>query len=492
MYGGYAGAANPGNPDYQAFELYETMLSGDLNSDDGPGFENNDENSYHVVTGTDTDETAVINDFTITAGNADGAPVYVGGGMYNDYGSPTLVHCTFRENSAHYGGGMCNRYESNPTLIDCTFSGNWATWDGGGMDNRYDSSPTLVDCVFSDDRADDEGGAVYNASSITLTGCAFHRNSAGNGGGGMINLSDDVSLADCTFTANSSAKGGAIKEHGDSALTDCTFNGNSATGWGGGLYIYAASPTLTNCAFTGNVSGGYGGALYNNDGDSVLVNCSFSGNTADHDGGAVYNWSSSDPTLSNCTFANNVAVNGPTIACDSQNVSDASHVSVSGCILWDGWDGVWNDNESTITISYSTVQSGWMGLGNIDLDPLFADVLGPDGVGGTEDDNLRLTPGSPCIDAGDPAYVPQPGETDLDGHARVLCGRVDMGAYEFGIGDADCNETVDLFDFADWAMCMTGPSAGPYAEGCEAFDFEYDADVDLDDYSRFLSVFEGP
>lgn len=78
---------------------------------------------------------------------------------------------------------------------------------------------------------------------------------------------------------------------------------------------------------------------------------------------------------------------------------------------------------------------------------------------------------------------------DLDGHARVLCEQVDIGAYEFGIGDVDCNQSVDLFDFADWPMCMTGPGDGACADGCEAFDF--DSSINLGDYSQFLSVFDG-
>ncbi len=92
------------------------------------------------------------------------------------------------------------------------------------------------------------------------------------------------------------------------------------------------------------------------------------------------------------------------------------------------------------------------------------------------------------IDVNTPGYDPSP-DTDLDGHARILCDWVDMGPYEFGIGDFDCNQTVNLLDFADWAMCMTGPSGDPYAQGCEAFDF--DSCINLGDYSRFLLVFDG-
>ncbi|MHC4828110.1 MAG: hypothetical protein ACYTEY_16270, partial [Planctomycetota bacterium] len=57
LMGGYAGTGMP-EPDERNIALYETILSGDLLGDDLPDFLNNDENSYHVVTGSGTDATA--------------------------------------------------------------------------------------------------------------------------------------------------------------------------------------------------------------------------------------------------------------------------------------------------------------------------------------------------------------------------------------------------------------------------------------------------
>ena len=53
------------------------------------------------------------------------------------------------------------------------------------------------------------------------------------------------------------------------------------------------------------------------------------------------------------------------------------------------------------------------GVGNVGGDPLFVDPIGPDTLPGTEDDDLRLQSGSPCIDAADNTAVP-PDDTDLD------------------------------------------------------------------------------
>ncbi len=70
---------------------------------------------------------------------------------------------------------------------------------------------------------------------------------------------------------------------------------------------------------------------------------------------------------------------------------------------------------------------------------------------GTEDDDLRLLAASPCIEAGDPGLVIEFGETDLDGHPRVMGCRVDMGAYEFvtgdpGSGDLDGDGVIEYDD----------------------------------------------
>ena len=114
LMGGYAGIGAD-DPDARDIEAYETILSGDLLGDDGPAgtFENNDENSYHVTTGSDTDKTAVLDGFIITAGNADdfsAQDTTRGGGLCIVNGSPTISSCESIVNfGAGRGGGMYNQ-----------------------------------------------------------------------------------------------------------------------------------------------------------------------------------------------------------------------------------------------------------------------------------------------------------------------------------------------------------------------------------------------
>jgi hypothetical protein len=125
LYGGYAGFG-ASEPNERDVEGYETILSGDLNGDDGPSFANYDENSYHVVTGSATDETAVLDGFIITGGNAQGTEYHQrdGRGMYVYKGSAlTVRNCRFIGNIAGEGGSL---YIGGMVMLtNCTFSDNW-------------------------------------------------------------------------------------------------------------------------------------------------------------------------------------------------------------------------------------------------------------------------------------------------------------------------------------------------------------------------------
>ena len=366
--GGYGGFSEP-YPDVRYIDLYKTILSGDLNDND---IEITDqylrdepsraENSYHVVTGSGTNATAVMDGFTIIGGNANGdsSDGRRGGGIYCREGGPTIINCTFSGNNGIFGGGMCNSSESSPTITKCTFIGNSAD-HGGGMDNSSGSSPVITNCTFSGNYANSRGGGLKNQNEC------------------------------------------------DPILTDCIFTDNSAGSWGGGMYNRSiCNPMLINCIITCNTAkNGYGGGICNR---NFRPNSSL--------------------TLINCTFAHNSAPTGTALACFSRDGLFRTFLRVINCIIWDSGNIIWNDDGSPIEIAFSDVRGGWSGQGNINTDPLFVDADGADNIVGTEDDDLRLSAGSPCIGAGDNSAVLKSVVTDFDGNPRIVNGIVDMGAYE--------------------------------------------------------------
>ena len=191
-------------------------------------------NCYHVFyhdnsyNGLSLNSTAVLDGFTITAGNANAgvSPHNFGGGMYDN--------------------------SCSPTVTNCTFSGNSAVVDGGGMFNWSNPSPTLTNCFPLIRRRD----VQYADASPTVTNCAFTGNSAANAGGGMVNYSGpSPTVTNCLFTGNSAGEGGAMFNfsYASPAVTNCSFSGNSATGYGGGMYNETnSSPSVTNCVLWGD------------------------------------------------------------------------------------------------------------------------------------------------------------------------------------------------------------------------------------------------
>ena len=310
--GGYTGFGES-NPNNRNRVIFETILSGDLLDNDDPNTASYNDNSNYVVTGSTTDETTILDGFTVTAG--------ANGGIYNYSGSPTAANCNISGND---GYGMINEVNSNPNLTACTFSWNSATDQGGGMYNSSSSSPTLTNCIFSRN----DGNGMYNSASNPtlnncqfnenngsgmknydssnpiLANCTFSKNAVSDEGGGIFNSSDSSpTLTYCTFNENSADKGGGIYNEGDATAINCTFSGNTANSMGGGMYNKESSPTLTGCTFSEN-SGRLGAGIYNEESTPNLADCTFSGNTANSTGGGMYNKESS-PTLTGCTFSEN-------------------------------------------------------------------------------------------------------------------------------------------------------------------------------------------
>ncbi|MHC5045411.1 MAG: right-handed parallel beta-helix repeat-containing protein [Planctomycetota bacterium] len=319
LMGGYAGTGMP-EPDERNIALYETILSGDLLGDDLPDFLNNDENSYHVVTGSGTDATAGLDGFTIQGGHANGPgwPEYgtTGAGIINDAGSPTVANCLVTGNLAlEYAGGMENMHGSNPTVSITVFAGNASGIAGGGMDNYFYSNATITDCTFDGNTVVEpsygSGGGMYisDNSSPQVINCTFASNSARQGGGLMTYTSSNPEITGCTFDGNTGEIGGGILNWVNCSpmIENCTFVGNVTTGNGGAMFNEQDShPTVDNCSFTRNSTGWNGGAIHNyNSASPTIVNCVFETNDAFNSGGAMYNRVGSSPTITACSFIRN-------------------------------------------------------------------------------------------------------------------------------------------------------------------------------------------
>ena len=71
----------------------------------------------------------------------------IGGGLYNNFGSSTLIDCVLRGNTADQGGGIYSENMGATVILHGTrVTGNTATNGGSGIYNRGSSSTvTLLD-----------------------------------------------------------------------------------------------------------------------------------------------------------------------------------------------------------------------------------------------------------------------------------------------------------------------------------------------------------
>ena len=184
------------------------------------------------------------------------------------------------------------------TLSGMTFRNADGEADGGGIYNCF-GTLTVVDSIITGNRLRHGNGSfgygagIYNCPSSTLTviNSTISNNSAEIGGG--ICNGGNLTIVNSTFTANVARRrrGGAIGNYGILTITNSTLSGNSSgsDGLAGGIL---------------------NGGLFQSAGTLSINNSTFSGNTAAEDGGgAVFNVKGSSVALQNSILANNAGGN---------------------------------------------------------------------------------------------------------------------------------------------------------------------------------------
>ncbi len=259
-------------------------------------------------------------------------------------------------------------------------------------------------------------------------------------GAGMLIRAGGVSVDHVRFENNHAVDGGAVfvTTAGAGGFTRCVFLANEASGSGGAMAAAdVAFPTVIGSRFHGNIAQLHGGALASVEkGAFAILNSIFTGNVAVSGRGGAVAASDGDLVMHGTTVVDNAAGNGA----DALSFGTALF-QLTGSAIWGPDGGVAlfeNVGGAGFLLADVNAIKGWDSLPyptgtTIDTEPLFVDVDGDDDVLGTEDDDVRLRPTSPLIDAG--AYGP--GTTfDVNGRSRLLDGtldgelRVDIGAHE--------------------------------------------------------------
>ena len=359
---------------------------------------------------------SVVSGLTITRGYVTGSAA-TGGGIYCSGSSPTIENCVIRGNRANgsggsypggngghgYGGGVYNT-SGSPMFVKCTISSNTAAGGRGGDSDDMSSWPGMGGCAY--------GGGLYG-SGITIEDCTLSNNEALGGRAG-----DDHGMLWSGQAGD--AYGGGI--YGSLEISSTVISGNTAHG---GVFLYDGFP---GAAHGGGLCGG-----------STIENCLIIENAAedsdegywDNSGGGAYGAA----TITNTTICNNVAPQGVGGIAGAAVVTD--------CILWGN-----DDDLGGCAATYSCIEDGDAGEGNIDDDPCF--VSGPLGDYYLSQIAAGQAFDSPCVDAGSDTAANLGMDifttrTDQIGDAGV----VDMGYHYPAPIAADINKdwVVDTVDY---------------------------------------------
>ena len=328
------------------------------------------------------DSNSVLRGFTIIGGYKSGSEIPhdyeewyqdpnhpIGGGIYCEYSSPSIIDCIIKECSTELGGGI----------------------------GIVGGSPEIIDCVIEDCNAGGFGPAE----------------SGGLGAGIGIIRESDVSIINCKIKNNYgyyNSYGGGVycwKSVATIANCDISFNGAEGNLTGGGIYCGGASSNVVikNCLIADNTAE-KGGGIFTDSVDLVYINdYSSSGELEPNTPICTVN-------ITNCTIVNNKLSGNPDQIGGIQSI--ISYMIIKNSIVWfnSGPQQIWMDDvilDYDGVVTFSNIQGGYNGIGNLNEDPNFASV-------DTGDYHLKSTYGrydpalegwvidevdSNCIDAGD-------------------------------------------------------------------------------------------
>ena len=259
-----------------------------------------------------------------------------------------------------------------------------------GTHNTYETAATDASQCIIDGENSHRLFTFSNGETLDAVVNGFTIQNGRASVGSAIELhSSSVTIKNCIIQGNlATAYGGAILCDGKNSsvtIQNSTISGNSTLDSGGGgiilLNCWTSTSTIQNCIISENYAYGSGGGIRTSNSKLTIVNSTITGNSTGANGGGIF--------------------------------SDSILPTITNTILWNNG----SETAGGATVTYSCVQGGYTGEGNINADPLFVNAAAGD---------YNLQDASPCIDKGTSSDAPA---TDIEGNPRDA--HPDIGAYEY-------------------------------------------------------------
>ncbi len=219
-----------------------------------------------------------------------------------------------------------------------------------------------------------------DSGKVELVGLRIEGATSTGVNGSAVFVSGGVYLEmhECDFFRNESDQGSAIWALTGSRITTYSTrflnNRSSQPTDGGTILIEGSILSLFNTSFSYNENES-GGCIHAVNTRVNATHCAFvHNNTFATSGAAVHLGVGADVYIYNSFLFDNIGDSG------------IGHFDI--------------DEDANLNVNYSSIQDGYVGVGNISEAPIFENEDGPDGLAGTLDDSLRTQAGSPTHDAG--------------------------------------------------------------------------------------------
>ena len=373
------------------------------------------------------DSNSVLENLTITGGYGSGG----GGGVWVTNGDVTIRTSTITENASDFGGaGISVNDDWGPAHLALESSIVSSNTGGqyGGM-NVFGENATVYirDVTFVGNMAEAGGGICVEVnSSVVVEDTHIYSNTVNDVGGGIfMHTNSQAQITNTIIEGNNASSGGgvAVLEGASAIISDTNIISNKVEEEGGGIGMWGRPGTveIANSIISDNYADSYG-AVMAEGGTFIGTNLLVVDNRANDQPGIKLH-SGTSGKLMNVTVSGNIDDDGEYSGVEIYD-PDGSFSIVNSIIWGNGSEGADLDGNN-LDVSYSIIEGGWEGEGNVDTDPNFVDPANGD---------YRLQVDSPSIDAGtntgapdhDLDQTPRPQDGDGDGTAIT-----DMGAYEF-------------------------------------------------------------
>jgi len=444
MYGHFQGGESNIDQRNLADSNNTSTLSGDVNNDGTSDID-------IIITAANN---ARLDGFTVKKGRQYNNP----SAIYCNNVSTTIANCIIKNNN--YYGLKCYASDVNcfVSIINCIIEDNQKP---GLYCSTYSifypsvMSVSIDRCTINSNKL--QGIRSLYKVELKITNSII----ANNSGTAILAEGRKVTVQNCNIIDNSGHGINASASSVQAIVKNCIINSNNDTG-----IIIGGSPqaNIANNIISDNNS--YGIEI--DGGNAVIRNNLIYNNCLKNHNSGIYLSQSSE--VSNNTIVEN----------KGYGITNYADPNINSNIIWDNTSG--GINGSSNKVNYNCLQSGYAGGG-------IGNIIGQN----PQLNDYHLTTASIyCIDKGNPNYITEPNEIDIDGEDRVMDGdrnnaaRVDIGADEFNPYDLSQDGFVDFLDFAVFAQpWKTSQGQTGYNDYCDFYNDNVINFKDLEIFCRY-------